>query len=242
MNATINLLKNHTSIRKFNEQSITQDEEAAILSCAMQGATAGNMMLYHIIVIRDKKLLGALADTCDHQSFIATAQIGLLFLVDNHKWAKFFEARGVEDHGQKYSGPELPEMILGMQDAMIAAQNAVIAAESMAIGTCYIGDIMENAEQHRALFDLPAYTMPATLVVMGKYDFKPKVRARFSKEHIVSQNKYPMVDAEFINDMFKAEEDSKADFAQKFYSRKVEADFYKEMIRSLKIHVGQWLR
>ena len=241
MNSTIELLKNHTSIRKFNEVPITQEEEELILSCAMQGATAGNMMLYHIIVVRDKKILETLGESCDHQSFIGQAQMGFLFVVDNHKWAKFFETRGVTDHGQPYTGPELPDLILGMQDAMIAAQNAVVAAESMAIGTCYIGDILENAEQHNDLFELPEGTMPATLVVMGRYDVKPKVRSRFGKEYIVTENKYPVVDAGFIDGMFGETEGLREGFAQKFYSRKVEADFYKEMIRSIKVHIGQWL-
>ena len=241
MNTTIELLKNHTSIRKFNEQAITSEEEEAILACAMQGATAGNMMLYHIIVIRDQALLEALGDSCDHQPFIGTAQLGLLFVVDTYKWAKFFESRGVKDQGKPYGGPELPDMVLGMQDAMIAAQNSVVAAESLGIGTCYIGDIIEHIELHKDMFNLPMYTMPATLVVMGKYDYKPKVRPRFAKEFVVTDNTYPQVDKGFIDRMFQKTESKKDDFAQTFYSRKIEADFFKEMIRSIKLYIGQWM-
>lgn len=241
MNATIDLLKNHRSIRQFNDLPITDEEETLMIECAMQGATAGNMMQYQIIVIREKKTLQALAQSCDHQPFIGSAQLALLFVVDNHKWQTYFERRGVLDHGAAYKGPKIPDMMLGMQDAMIAAQNAVVAAESMGIGTCYIGDIMEAAEYHQDLFHLPKYTMPATLIVMGRYDHQPKIRSRFPKAYVVSEEVYPKVDQAFIEGMFGPSEVNKPEFAQKFYSRKIEADFFKEMIRSVKVYLNQWL-
>ena len=42
--------------------------------------------------------------------------------------------------------PDVGDLLLAVSDANIAAQNAVTAAEAMGIGSCYIGDIMENAE------------------------------------------------------------------------------------------------
>jgi FMN reductase (NADPH) len=42
MNEVIKLLKSHTSIRKFNETKITDEQIQHIIESAMQGATAGN--------------------------------------------------------------------------------------------------------------------------------------------------------------------------------------------------------
>lgn len=50
---------------------------------------------------------------------------------------------------------------------MIAAQNAVVAAEALGLGSCYIGDIVENAEEVAALLDLPPYTMPLSMLIIG---------------------------------------------------------------------------
>ena len=50
---------------------------------------------------------------------------------------------------------------------MIAAQNAVIAAESLGIGLDYIGDIVENYEYHQKLFELPEYVLPISLLCWG---------------------------------------------------------------------------
>lgn len=50
---------------------------------------------------------------------------------------------------------------------MIAAQNAVVAAEALGLGSCYIGDIVENAEAVAALLDLPPYTMPLSMLIIS---------------------------------------------------------------------------
>ena len=125
---------------------------------------------------------------------------------------------------------------------MIAAQNAVIAAESLGIGTCYIGDIMENYECHKELFNLPKYTMPIALVVMGNYDTKPQIRDRFDKRFVVFDEAYPSITDKFIDDMFSKEESKDVNFAKKFYKRKIDAPFFKEMIRSIKLYMDEWSR
>ena len=57
--------------------------------------------------------------------------------------------------------------MLAVCDALIAAQNAVVAAESLGIGSCYIGDIMENAEVHQMTLQLPKYVFPVAMLVFG---------------------------------------------------------------------------
>ncbi|MGD9678335.1 MAG: nitroreductase family protein [Vulcanibacillus sp.] len=241
MNEIINLLKSHTSIRKFNETKITDEQIQHIIESAMRGATAGNMMAYSIIKIRSKDTLAKLANSCDNQPFIADADLALMFVADNYKWNKFYEKRNISETYTDYKGPSISDFMLGVEDAMIAAQNAVIAAESLGIGTCYIGDIMESYEYHKELFNLPKFTMPIALVVMGNYDTKPQVRERFHKSHVVFDESYPTITEEFIDNMFIKEESKDKDFATKFYKRKMDAPFFKEMIRSIKLYINEWI-
>lgn len=84
-------------------------------------------------------------------------------------------------------------MILALEDCMIAAQNAVVAAWSLGIGSCYIGDILENFEIHQKLFNLPKYAIPATLLVLGKPTLQQQNRPkpqRFDLADMVSVNTY----------------------------------------------------
>lgn len=240
MSEVIKLLKSHTSIRKFNETKITDEQIQHIIESAMQGATAGNMMAYSIIKIKSKDTLSKLAKSCDNQPFIADADLALLFVADNYKWHKFYEQRNISETFPDYKGPCISDFMLGVEDGMIAAQNAVIAAESLGIGTCYIGDIMENYEYHKELFNLPEYTMPIAIVVMGNYDIKPQTRERFDKSCIVFDEIYPTITEEFINNMFSKKESKDSDFAIKFYKRKMDAPFFKEMIRSIKLYINEW--
>lgn len=57
--------------------------------------------------------------------------------------------------------------MLAVTDTAIAAQNAVTAAESLGIGSCYIGDVMEHCEQQRELLGLPEYVFPCVMLVFG---------------------------------------------------------------------------
>lgn len=63
--------------------------------------------------------------------------------------------------------PGVGDLMLAVTDTVIAAQNAVVAAESFGLGSCYIGDIMENCEEQRRLLCLPDYVFPAAMLVLG---------------------------------------------------------------------------
>jgi nitroreductase len=240
-NKAIETMLNHTSIRQFNQEAISESDRQLILDCALRGATAGNMMYYSVISIQDPVTLKALSQSCDEQPFIETAQFALLFLVDNYKWHRYFELNDAYDEDESSPKPKIADYMLGMQDAMIAAQNAVIAAESMGIGTCYIGDIMEKKQFHQNLFNLPDYVMPATLVVFGRFDNKPKLRPRFDKECVVFEEQYPTLSDEAIRGIFKEKEMKTENFAKTFYKRKMGAPFFKEMCQSIMSYLEKWV-
>ena len=81
--------------------------------------------------------------------------------------------------------------MLAVNDAVIAAQNAVCASESLGIGSCYIGDIMEQCEFHRQLLQLPPYVFPAAMLVFGYPVQQQKERekpVRCDLNYIVHEN------------------------------------------------------
>ena len=66
------------------------------------------------------------------------------------------------------SKPGEGDLLLACADAIIAAQSTVVAAESLGIGSCYIGDIIENCEIVRELLELPEILyFPAAMLVYG---------------------------------------------------------------------------
>ena len=170
MNAVIDVMLKRKSTRAYEQKEISADIRAEILKATLRAPTAGNMMLYSIVDVTDQKIKDKLAITCDDQPFIARAPMVWLFLADYQRWFDYYATSGVEELCiQKKIAmrkPEEGDLFLACCDALIAAQNAVIAAESFGIGSCYIGDIMERYETHKDIFNLPQYTFPMALVVL----------------------------------------------------------------------------
>jgi len=255
-NATLRLIDRRRSLRLFDSTPLTQGEKDAILHAAMRAPTAGAMMLYTILEIEQQALKDKLADTCDHQPFIATAPYVLLFLADYQRWMDLYTAAGCEaraaELGIATRSPNEGDLVLALMDALIAAQTAVIAAESLGIGSCYIGDIIEQWETHQALFDLPRYTFPAVLLCFGRPARKQRKQPvpRSDRKFIVHTDRYRRFSSEELNDYhlpfglhsFEAREypNGAMNVVQMNYIRKFTAEFSVEMTRSVRVMLKNW--
>jgi nitroreductase len=257
MNSTLETIARRRSVRAYADRALTREEKDAILNAAMRATTAGNMMLYAILEIEDQQLKERLAETCDHQPFIARAPYVLIFLADYQRWYDVYVQAGVEarcaELGKDFRKPQEGDLMLACADAIIAAQNAVVAAESMGIGSCYIGDIMENYEIHRELLGFEQYTFPAAMLCFGyPADPKPSVPQvkRFDSRFIVHTDRYRRLsEAEIVEMMQPLEERLAASFipenparnvGQANYLRKFGADFSYEMSRSVREMLKNW--
>ena len=237
MNEIIRSLHERKSVRVFTDQAIGAAQKREILYAAMAAPTAGNHQLYTILDIQDEKIRQRLAVTCDDQPFIAKAKLVLVFCADMQKWYDTFAEGGCAPRK-----PGVGDLLLAVSDAVIAAQNAVTAAQSMGIGSCYIGDIMENCEIHRELLDLPEYVFPAAMLVFGyptrQQQERPKPE-RCRLEDIVQTDRYRRRDGEELRRMFEKEWHSLGfeEWSRRFCSRKYDADFSREMSRSAEVYL-----
>lgn len=236
MNQTLKELYDRRSVRAFTDQPICAEDREQILSAALQAPTAGNMTLYTILEITDPALKQRLSITCDHQPFIATAPMALVFCADHKRWYDTF-CKYVD----VVRAPDVGDLFLAQADALIAAQNVVVAAESLGIGSCYIGDITENFETHRQILGLPDHVVPAAMLVLGhptqQQCQRPKP-PRFAAEDIVHTNGYDANKAARMPEMLRRRqglgEQDFADWIRKFCQRKWNSDFSVEMSRSCK--------
>lgn len=232
MNEIIKALAARKSVRSYTDREISSDCKEQILRAATEAPTAGNQQMYTILDITSQELKDKLSVTCDNQPFIATGKMVLIFCADFHKWYQAFTLAGCSP---RRPGPG--DFLLAVEDAAIAAQNAVTAAESLGIGSCYIGDIMENYELHRDLLHLPEFVFPALMLVFGyptpqqQEREKPK---RAALDFIVHENAYPDFSPEEIRQNIADLKGSDFDqWMQRFCQRKYQADFSLEMSRSV---------
>ena len=244
MNPIIESIKTRKSTRQFENKEITNDIKSAILEAAFQAPTAGNQMLYAIIDVTDQTLKNQLVKTCDNQPFIAEAPLVLIFLADTRRWHDAYVEAGLE-----VRNPGMGDLFLAIQDAVIAAQNVVVAAESFGIGSCYIGDILENVEMHRELLKLDEYTVPIAMLVLG-YPTESQINRtkpnRFDRKYIVHENKYRRLTGDELRAMHEAQA-NRPDYnfdqaVQAFGKRKYMSDFSLEMTRSSEIYVEAFMK
>ena len=162
MNQTIQEIRARKSVRVYEDRPVPPEVKRAILDAAIQAPTAGNMTLYTILDITDPAIKAALAKSCDDQPFIATAPLVLIFCADYRRWYDVFSR-----YEEEVRSPGMGDLFLAQADTLIAAQNAVVAAESLGLGSCYIGDVVEHFEYHQQLLKLPRYVVPAAMVCFG---------------------------------------------------------------------------
>ena len=238
MNEIIQQLLARKSVRAFENRDIAPAEKRMILEAALQAPTAGNMTLYTILDITDQSIKDRLAVTCDNQPFIAGAKMVLVFCADYRRWYDVF---------CKYEDtvrvPSYGDLFLAQQDTLIAAQNTVVAAESLGIGSCYIGDIIENFEIHRELLHLPQYVVPVCMLVFGYPTQQQKERpkpVRFAVEDIVHENGYSVEKAGEMERMLLDRGQQDGDWIRRFCKRKWNCDFSEEMSRSAREILRSW--
>lgn len=207
----LNTILEHRTIRKYKSTPISDDILDKILEAAVRGATTGNMQLYSIIVTKDPERKKALMPLHFNQAMVAQAPVVLTFCADLnrfHKWCAERQAEKSYDNFMWFCN--------GAIDAVIAAQNAVVAAESFGLGTVYLGTTTYTAPQIIDFFKLPQGVVPVTTVVIGYPDENPPLTDRLPLEAVVHNETY--------NDYSPAA-------IEKLYSEKEQLPLTKELIK-----------
>lgn len=237
MNTVTEQLRERKSVRAFENRAIAPEDKEQILRAAMEAPTAGNQQLYTILDITDQDLKEKLVVTCDNQPFIAKAPLVLIFCADCLKWYEAYRMAGCSPRR-----PGAGDLMLAVTDTAIAAQNAVTAAWSLGIGSCYIGDIMERCEAHRELLALPPFVFPAVMVVFGyptAQQMQRRKPERFALKDIVCENGYRGKDEAGMREMFarRCGTQTFEEWMTAFCNRKYDSDFSREMTRSVETYL-----
>ncbi len=227
------------STRVFLDKPIEDETKLKILQTATSAPTAGNMMMYAMIDVTDQHIKEELSESCDHQPFIKSAPMVVVFCADNYRFntgAKHFYKHDLRN-------PLAGDFMLAVSDTLILAHHAVLAAHSLGVGSCYIGDILENFEHHQELLHLPEHVIPIAMVVFGyatqqQMDRdKPK---RFDVSFVLHQNMYQekpisehVLAIENRNKQMNLQHIKASDYYKDYASRKYESDFMAEMNRSV---------
>jgi len=159
--------------------------------------------------------LGSLLLSRNRKKHPYKAPLLFTILVDVHRWELIMARRN-----WKMVVDDLSLLLLGIQDAAIMSENMVIAAESLGMGSCYLGAAPFRSEQIIAQYQLPPRVLPLVQLVMGYPAEAPPVRPRFPLEFSLYEDRYP----EFSEDLIvKAMEEMDQGYLAQDYYRRLEA-------------------
>lgn len=237
------LLK-HRSIRKFKSDPVTEESLEIILNAAIRASNTGNMQAYSIIVTRDPQTKSKLWEAHFKQDMVLQAPIHLTFCADFHRFSRWCEFRKADPGYDNFLS-----FLTGAIDAVIASQNAVIAAEDAGLGICYLGTVTWMADRFIEILELPDLVVPVAAISLGYRDEEPGLTDRLPLEGVVHQEKYQLYTSDLIDRLYKEkeslnetlallEENKKETLAQVFtdnrYTRKDNRSFSVKFLQTLR--------
>ena len=211
-NPTIEGLMNRKSVRKFTNRKLTRDELETIVRAGQQAPFASQ--LYSVLYSTE----GSIA---------YDAPIWFVVCVDAYKLERFMKLRG-----WRIVTNNLTLLLLGMQDAAYMAENMVMAAESLGMGSCFLGAVSSSAARIKTLrerFGLPNRVLPMVELVMGYPDEDFPPRPRYPLAFTLFENRYSELSDEDVREAMKVMDDGY--LRQEYYKRddlKIELEDGKE--------------
>jgi nitroreductase len=150
-NDTLATILSHRSVRAYLPTPLPAGTLELIIAAAQSASTSSNLQVWSVVAVEDPARKARLADFAGKQKHIEQAPLFLIFLADLSRIARIAEAQGLHAEGLDY----LETFLVGAVDAALAAQNAVIALESLGLGSVYIGGIRNRPEDVAAELGLP---------------------------------------------------------------------------------------
>lgn len=185
MNGTIEVLKSHRSIRRYQERAIDESIVTTILEAAQCAPSSNFVQAYTIIRVEDEAKRKALAQLSGGQVWVEKAPLFLVFCADVNRLEQACETCGhkmVKGHAEQF--------VVATVDTALVAQNAMIAAESLGLGGVYIGGIRNDPQKVCDLLEIPGNAYPVFGMCLGYPDDDPPVKPRLPLEALLRVDHY----------------------------------------------------
>lgn len=195
-NDTIDTLLRHRSVRKFLPDDIGDDVIRTIVAAAQSASTGLNFQNWSVVLVRDKDRKARLATLAADQQFVRDAPVFLVWVAD---WAR---ARSIAEwHNAPTAGADFFDSTIStIVDAALAAQNALIAAEALGYGACFVGAIRNNLEPIADELGLPPHTFPLVGLSIGRIDPADRagIKPRLPQEAVLHREQYAAPNRELV--------------------------------------------
>ncbi|MBB3102720.1 NADPH-dependent oxidoreductase [Azomonas macrocytogenes] len=199
-NAITTALFSHRSVRAYLDKPLPDNTLETLLAAAQSAASSSNLQPWSLLAVEDPERKARLAALAGNQTHIRQAPLFLVWLADFSRIQRQADQQGVELQALGY----LDSFLVGSVDAALAAQNAVVAAESLGLGTVYIGALRNNLREVIEELHLPPLVYPVFGLTVGYPDpDKPTaIKPRLPQAVVLHRETYsaPATEAQSIQD------------------------------------------
>ena len=187
-NEVIATLLNHRAVRAYLPRPLPEVTLETLLAAAQSASSSSNLHLWSVVAVTDPDIKQRLAELALDQRHIKEAPLLLLWVADLARLTSLGEREARATEGLDY----LESFVTAAIDTGLAAQNACVAAESLGLGTCYIGAMRNHPEEVAELVGLPPTTMVLFGLVVGWPDpARPaSIKPRPVQETLLHHNRY----------------------------------------------------
>jgi nitroreductase len=165
-NQTLTTLLTHRSVRAYRPDALPPQTLETLVAAAQSAATSSNLQTWSVVAVEDPARKQVLSELAGNQAHIRDCPLFLVWLADLARLTNLAAQRQLPAAGLDY----LEMFVMATIDASLAAQNAVTAAESLDLGTVYIGGIRNQPEQVVATLQLPPHLFAVFGLCVGYPD------------------------------------------------------------------------
>jgi len=178
----------HRSVRKFAAGEVSDDHLRAMVAAAQSAPTSSNLQPWSVVVVRDAERKARLATYAAGQRFIEEAPVLLVWVADLSRARRLAVRAETAVDAADY----LETTIIGFVDTALAAQNAVVAAESLGLGTVFVGAIRNHPDQVAAELGLPPHAVATFGLAVGVPDPTERagIKPRLPQAAVVHHERY----------------------------------------------------
>lgn len=194
-NETMKLLYERASCRTFKDIPIPDDLLNEVIEAGLHGATGGNLQPYSIIKITREEAKKSLVDECGMQAIVKNAPVDLLFCIDIRRikrWAEACNAPFTALNSYRH-------FWIAFQDTIICAQNICTAADSVGLGSVYIGTVESCFNELKTIFNIPEGVFPVVLLSLGYPAQYPAPAKKLGIEVVVHDGEYKDLPIDELN-------------------------------------------
>lgn len=182
----IDTMLQHRSVRAYKPDPLPPGTLETLVAAAQSAATSSNLQAWSVVAVTDPARRARLAEFAGGQKHITQAPLFLVWLADLSRAARLGQhaARPMEGI------PFLETFLVAVIDAALAAQNATVAAESLGLGTVYIGAMRNHPEAVAAELALPPGVFAAFGLCIGYEDGAASVKPRLPQPVVLHHEQY----------------------------------------------------